>query len=104
MCCSTSVSPQNRQRLAARLICAPHIGQGLVSSAATALSPEVESGSAPSAVAAGCVIPDGISEGSACAASAPGAGTVTASPQPGQFARTPALSSVVLSSFWQNGQ
>ena len=50
------------------------------------------------------VASDGCTRTRSCCVSCARSGTVTACPHPGQFARTPALSSPVLSSFWQCGQ
>src|SRR5205823_2676919 len=95
----TRSSPQYRQRVAAAEISSPHIGQVVV------VLREVTGPAARCAIfasagkASGPDADDSPNNGFESAG-----GTTTRLPQPGQFAWTPALSSPVLSSFWQCGQ
>jgi hypothetical protein len=95
----TSSSPQYRHRVAAALIVSPHVGQAFVASAA---ADRPEEDRADLSAAADRDGPE--SNESSTAPNLLWAGTVTNWPHPGQFARTPALSSGVLSNLAQCGQ
>src|SRR5262249_4456001 len=92
---------QNRQRVACSLISAPHMGQVLSpETGRPAGGPSLTGAVGASAGGSGSLGQDD----STSFASRLRSGTGTDSPHPGQLARTPALSSAVLSSFWQCGQ